>query len=95
MPRLPRGTIQSANAARDVSRPIGGGCVGDDGFRSLGVFENFANLHAILSTFDEVGLGYLRLGQSAHTLSGGEAQRVKLATELTRPGNESHALRLG
>lgn len=49
------------------------------------VFENFAKLHAMLSTFEEVGLGYLLLGQSAQTLSGGEAQRVKLATELTRP----------
>lgn len=47
----------------------------------------FANIPAIrqkLSTLKEVGLGYIKLGQSATTLSGGEAQRIKLATELAR-----------
>ena len=47
-------------------------------------FQNFEKLRQMLSTFAEVGLGYLQLGQSAVTLSGGEAQRVKLATELCR-----------
>ncbi len=49
--------------------------------------EFFAAIPAIdriLSTLDEVGLGYIRLGQPATTLSGGEAQRVKLATELSK-----------
>jgi excinuclease ABC subunit A len=47
-------------------------------------FENVPTLARKLATLIEVGLGYVRLGQSATTLSGGEAQRVKLAEELSR-----------
>ena len=47
-------------------------------------FENFPRIKAKLSTMEDVGLGYIRLGQPATTLSGGEAQRVKLSTELSR-----------
>ncbi|MEK7488210.1 MAG: ATP-binding cassette domain-containing protein, partial [Patescibacteria group bacterium] len=47
-------------------------------------FKNVPQLHAIFSTLREVGLGYVQLGQSATTLSGGEAQRIKLADELAR-----------
>ena len=47
-------------------------------------FENLPRLKAKLDTLYEVGLGYVQLGQSSTTLSGGEAQRVKLATELSR-----------
>lgn len=47
-------------------------------------FEAISSIHRYLKTLEEVGLGYVRLGQSATTLSGGEAQRVKLATELQK-----------
>jgi excinuclease ABC subunit A len=48
------------------------------------VFRNIPPIARILGTLDEVGLGYIHLGQPATTLSGGEAQRVKLARELCK-----------
>ena len=57
-------------------------------------FANYPTIVRQLESFQQVGLGYLRLGQSSTTLSGGEAQRVKLATELARveTGNTLYVL---
>ncbi len=52
--------------------------------QALELLNNIAPIHDRLRTLREVGLGYLRLGQPAATLAGGEAQRVKLARELAR-----------
>jgi excinuclease ABC subunit A len=51
---------------------------------ALEYFENIPQVKSKLETLNDVGLGYIKLGQPATTLSGGEAQRVKLATELSR-----------
>jgi len=51
---------------------------------ALGFFEHIPSIKKKLTTLNEVGLGYIHLGQQATTLSGGEAQRVKLATELSK-----------
>ncbi|HXT57172.1 MAG TPA: excinuclease ABC subunit UvrA, partial [Pirellulales bacterium] len=53
--------------------------------RAVELFAHIPKIRRVLETLCDVGLGYVRLGQSAPTLSGGEAQRVKLAAELSRP----------
>jgi len=62
--------------------------------RALEVFDNYPNLKRTLKTVVDVGLGYLELGQSSTTLSGGESQRLKIARELrkTSTGNTLYIL---
>lgn len=55
-------------------------------YESATFFENFRLIRHKLDTLIEVGMGYIRLGQPATTLSGGEAQRIKLAADLSRRG---------
>ena len=52
--------------------------------KARGFFANIPSIARKLQTLVDVGIGYIRLGQSATTLSGGEAQRIKLATELSK-----------
>ena len=61
----------------------------------LEIFTAFPSIHARLRTLNEVGLGYVRIGQAGNTLSGGEAQRVKLARELSRRATGRTPLRAG
>lgn len=53
---------------------------------ALKFFENIPSIHRKIATLNDVGLSYIRLGQPSTQLSGGEAQRIKLATELSRRG---------
>lgn len=59
---------------------------------ALEFFSNVSKIKHKLQTLNDVGLSYIKLGQSATTLSGGEAQRVKLASELQKKATGKHYL---
>ncbi len=81
---LRRCPVQSPNARSALSRRTIADVLDMSVSEAVAFFENFPLLRRLLESLDEVGLGYVRLGQACTTLSGGEAQRIKLATELAR-----------
>ncbi|MBR2047887.1 MAG: excinuclease ABC subunit UvrA [Oscillospiraceae bacterium] len=77
--RYNRETLEVKYKGKDISQVLD--MTADE---ALEYFENLPKIRRKVQTMVEVGLGYVKLGQSSTTLSGGEAQRVKLATELAR-----------
>ena len=80
--RYNRETLQIRYKGKNIAEVLGMPIAEAEEF-----FEPISSIHRYLKTLVDVGLGYVRLGQSATTLSGGEAQRVKLATELQKRSN--------
>jgi excinuclease ABC subunit A len=77
--RYNRETLEVRYKGKNISETLGMTVT-----EALGFFENIPAIHHKLETINDVGLGYITLGQAATTLSGGEAQRVKLSKELSR-----------
>lgn len=77
--RFNEGTLEVKYKGKSISDVLEGSVN-----EALQLFENIPSIKNKLQTLDDVGLGYIKLGQSATTLSGGEAQRVKLSAELSK-----------
>jgi excinuclease ABC subunit A len=73
-------TLQVEFKGRNISQILDTSIV-----EALDIFQEIPRIRRVLEVVNEVGLGYVKLGQAATTLSGGEAQRVKLAAELCKP----------
>jgi len=86
--RYNRETLEVTYKGRNIAEVLG--MTAEESAR---FFQNVPKLSRVLNSLCDVGLGYIHLGQAANTLSGGEAQRVKLAFELSRP-NSGHCLYL-
>ncbi|HEX5789829.1 MAG TPA: excinuclease ABC subunit UvrA, partial [Luteolibacter sp.] len=86
--RFNRQTLEVAYKGRSIADVLGLSVS-----EALALFAPIPKLRVILATLEELGLGYLPLGQAANTLSGGEAQRLKLAVELAKPPS-AHTLYL-
>ncbi len=81
---MQRNTIQATDSRHSLSRQERARSAEHDVREAISFFREVPKITNRLRVLDDVGLGYLRLGQSATTLSGGEAQRIKLAAHLLK-----------
>ncbi len=89
MPCLQREAIRSRNTVGSLQGKNIFDVLEMDVSEALEFFESIPSIKHKLETLQRVGMDYIKLGQSSTTLSGGEAQRIKLAKELVRPATDA------